>query len=177
MKSLCVAFLLILAAMVSFAEGAPAGSDELRADIDFAKSKVYPALVNIQVVGQSFSGWRSRKFPGAGSGVIVSPAGHVLTNYHVAGETTRIVCTLPDGETIQADVVAHDPLTDLSVLKLRMEQRKNANTGRGKAERLVNDLIQEKLRDMDGGGGGGGGGRWRSRSRSRGRSAGGRPCP
>jgi len=115
--------------MVSFAEGAPAGSDELRADIDFAKSKVYPALVNIQVVGQSFSGGRSRKFPGAGSGVIVSPAGHVLTNYHVAGETTRIVCTLPDGETIQADVVAHDPLTDLSVLKLRMEQRKNANTG------------------------------------------------
>jgi len=106
----------------------PVGGDELREDLEFAKSKVYPALVNIQVVGQSFSGGRSSKFPAAGSGVIVSPAGHVLTNYHVAGETTRIVCTLPDRETIEARVIAHDPLTDISVLKLNLESREDLNT-------------------------------------------------
>jgi serine protease Do len=102
-----------------------AASDLLRRDIDFARSKVYPTLVNIAVVVQGYSGGRARRFPGAGSGVIVSAAGHVLTNFHVAGHTTRITCTLPSGERIDADIVAHDPLTDLSVLKLRLAQRSN----------------------------------------------------
>ncbi|MHC4080412.1 MAG: hypothetical protein ACYSU2_03745, partial [Planctomycetota bacterium] len=88
-----------------------AASDLLRRDIDFARSKVYPTLVNIAVVVQGYSGGRARRFPGAGSGVIVSAAGHVLTNFHVAGHTTRITCTLPSGERIDADIVAHDPLT------------------------------------------------------------------
>lgn len=98
-------------------------SDALRRDIDFARSKVYPALVNISVVAQQYSGGRTRRAPGAGSGVIVSAGGHILTNFHVAGHTTRITCTLPNGERIGADVVAHDALTDLSVLKLRLEER------------------------------------------------------
>ena len=99
------------------------GGDALRDDIEFVRRKVYPALVNISVVVKSFGGGRTQRSPGAGSGVIVSPAGHVLTNFHVAGNTTRIVCTLPDGEAIETDVVCHDPLTDLSVLKLRLETR------------------------------------------------------
>jgi serine protease Do len=102
-----------------------AAGDLLRRDIDFARSKVYPTLVNIAVVVQSYSGGRARRFPAAGSGVVVSAAGHVLTNFHVAGHTTRITCTLPSGERIDADIVAHDPLTDLSVLKLRLAERSN----------------------------------------------------
>lgn len=101
--------------------------DALRRDIDFAKSKVYPALVNIAVVTQLYSGGRALRFPAAGSGVIVSAAGHILTNFHVAGEATRITCTLPSGERIDADVVSHDPLTDLSVLKLRLSERLDPN--------------------------------------------------
>lgn len=99
--------------------------DALRQDIDFARSKVYPALVNIGVVNQDYNGGRSQRGLGAGSGVICSPAGHVLTNFHVAGNTVRIMCFLPSGEAIEADVVAHDPLTDLSVLKLRLDRRKD----------------------------------------------------
>jgi serine protease Do len=41
----------------------------------------------------------------------------------VAGHSTRINCILPDGEDIEATVVVHDPLTDLSVLKLVTEKR------------------------------------------------------
>jgi serine protease Do len=52
----------------------------------------------------------------------------VLTNFHVAGHTTRITCTLPTGERIDADVIAHDPLTDLSVLKLRLAERPDPTT-------------------------------------------------
>jgi len=77
-------------------------------------------------VARQFAGGRSQRGAGAGSGVIVSPAGHVLTNFHVAGHTTRITCRLPTCEAIDADVLEHDPLTDLSVLKLRLKARKDA---------------------------------------------------
>lgn len=87
--------------------------------VERALAEVYPALVNITAVSRHFADGRAVRFPTAGSGVIVSAQGHVLTNYHVAGETTRIRCTLTSGEVLDADVVAHDPLTDLSVLRLR----------------------------------------------------------
>jgi serine protease Do len=99
--------------------------DEFRRQIDFAKSKVYPALVNINVVSERFSGGRTVRVGGAGSGTIISPAGHVLTNYHVARDASRIVCTLPSGEQIAADVVGDDAATDLAVLKLRLTERKD----------------------------------------------------
>jgi serine protease Do len=95
--------------------------------VEFARDQVYPALVNIAVVSMGFSGGRVERFPSAGSGVIVSPAGHVLTNYHVAGESSNLVCRLPSKEAIEAEVVAHDPLTDLSVLRLKLETRKDKN--------------------------------------------------
>ncbi len=92
-------------------------------DISYARARVYPALVNITVVMRYFSGGRAQRQPGGGSGVIVTPQGHVLTNFHVAGNTTRIYCTLLSGEAIEASVVTHDPATDLSVLKLKLESR------------------------------------------------------
>ena len=103
------------------------GEDELRRDMEFARNQVYPALVNISVVVKDHGRGRSQRFSGAGSGVIVSPAGHVVTNYHVAGNTTRIVCRLPTKEAIEAEVIAHDPLTDLSILRLKLETRKDRN--------------------------------------------------
>ncbi len=122
--------LAVLLVLLAFSPGVTArerGRDELRRDMEFAKEQVYPALVNISVVAQRYSGGRSQRFPAAGSGVIVSPAGHVVTNFHVAGDTTRIVCRLPSKESIEAEVVAHDPLTDISILKLKLETRKNRN--------------------------------------------------
>ena len=117
-RTLCLVLLLAAPAAAQNTAG-----DALRRDLDFARSKVYPALVNIAVVGRIYSGGRARRFPAAGSGVIISAAGHILTNFHVAGHTTRITCTLPSGERVDADVVAHDALTDLSVLKLRLAER------------------------------------------------------
>ncbi len=115
---------LVLALLVaSLASAQDRSRDALRSDIEFARSKVYPALVNISVVEKMYSAGRAVYAPAAGSGVIVSPAGNVLTNFHVAGNTTRVTCTLPTGATIPATIVAHDPLSDLSVLKLDLEHR------------------------------------------------------
>ena len=119
--------LLILLTTALPAAAKERGEDELRRDMEFAREQVYPALVNIGVVAKVHSGGRSVRFPAAGSGVIVSPAGHVVTNYHVAGEATRIVCRLPSEEVVEAEVVAHDPLTDLSVLRLKLETRADRN--------------------------------------------------
>ena len=119
--------LLILLTTALPAAAKERGEDELRRDMEFAREQVYPALVNIGVVARLYSSGRSQRFPAAGSGVIVSPAGHVVTNYHGAGEATRIVCRLPSEEVIEAEVVAHDPLTDLSVLKLKLDTRADRN--------------------------------------------------
>ncbi len=98
--------------------------DALRRDIERARDRVYPAVVNILTVTRYFSEGRAQRAPSGGSGVIVSPQGHVLTNYHVAGNSTRITCSLTTGEKLEASVVAHDPLTDLSILKLRADPKR-----------------------------------------------------
>lgn len=124
-----VSCLLALSLVGAFAPVSVAqmGADEFRRSIDFARDKVYPALVNIACVDQDYDDGRARRYPSAGSGVIVSPAGHVVTNFHVAGTAVRIRCTLPTGEVIEATRVAADPLTDLCVLKLSLESRRDAS--------------------------------------------------
>ena len=96
------------------------------AALDAARRKVYPALVNIAVVFRYYSSGRAQRAPAGGSGVIISPDGYVLTNFHVAGHTTHITCTLADGEALEAHVVADDSLSDLSVLKLLKPGRAGA---------------------------------------------------
>jgi len=90
-----------------------------RERIEAAIARVRPALVQLAVVTQQYADGRAVRYPSAGSGVIVSREGHVLTNYHVAGKSVRIRATLATGEELPAEVVAQDPLTDLSVLRLR----------------------------------------------------------
>ncbi len=57
-------------------------------------------------------------FSGVGSGVIVSSAGHILTNAHVLEEADSIEIQLNDGRRGKATVIGTDPDTDLAVLKL-----------------------------------------------------------
>jgi Do/DeqQ family serine protease len=57
---------------------------------------------------------------GLGSGVIVSPAGYVLTNNHVVEEADEIQVSLNDGRQAAAKVIGTDPETDLAVLKIEL---------------------------------------------------------
>ena len=57
---------------------------------------------------------------GLGSGVIVSPAGYILTNNHVIEEADQIEVILNDGRKSAAQVIGTDPETDLAILKVEL---------------------------------------------------------
>ena len=58
---------------------------------------------------------------GAGTGIIISPDGYIVTNYHVIHEATAVKVDLPNGDSYDAKLVGWDVVTDLAVLKIEPE--------------------------------------------------------
>ena len=111
---------LLLIPVVLCLLGAPAAAQTgERASIDRAIAAVYPSLVRISVVVVESRGGREVHLEGSGSGTIISADGYVVTNHHVAGRARRIICTLADRQEVPADLIGTDPLSDITVLKLR----------------------------------------------------------
>ncbi len=61
-----------------------------------------------------------------GSGIIVDPAGLVVTNAHVVEGAHRIFVGLEDEETLPAELVGTDATADLAVLRIHADRRLNA---------------------------------------------------
>ena len=55
---------------------------------------------------------------GAGSGVIVTADGYIVTNNHVIEDSDKITVTLRDGTQYEAQLIGTDEKTDLAVLKI-----------------------------------------------------------
>lgn len=55
---------------------------------------------------------------GAGSGVVVSADGYILTNNHVIDSSTATVVTMSDGTQYDATIVSTDSVTDLAIIKI-----------------------------------------------------------
>jgi serine protease Do len=80
---------------------------------------VEDSVVAITTETVVFSGWMgSAVQEGAGSGVIVSQDGYVVTNYHVINGARAIAVHLADGTDAQARLVGGDQANDLAVLKI-----------------------------------------------------------
>lgn len=56
-----------------------------------------------------------------GSGMIVSPEGHVVTNWHVVKGAARVTIQLSDGRVLPARLAGADPRSDIAVLKVEGE--------------------------------------------------------
>lgn len=74
--------------------------------------QVGPAVVHLHVIG---AGGRRR---GAGSGVLITPDGLLLTNSHVAAGATQIAVSTQAGEQLSARLVGDDPDTDLALVRV-----------------------------------------------------------
>jgi Do/DeqQ family serine protease len=76
-----------------------------------------------------------------GSGVIVSPAGYILTNHHVIDAADEIEVALNDGKKLLAKVVGIDPETDLAVLRVNAEGLPAIAFGRSEALRVGDPVL------------------------------------
>ena len=103
-----------------FARTAPAGDAELERAID----RVFPALVRILVLSDEPGAGRLEKMVSAGSGVVISEDGYIITNHHVAGKGRHLACRMADGEEIEAKLVGTDALADIAVIQLDLGRRK-----------------------------------------------------
>jgi serine protease Do len=82
-------------------------------------AKVAPAVVSIVVETVSYNWfWQAVPQTGAGSGIIISPDGYIVTNNHVVEGAQKVTVTLSDGSVFAATVVGTDGQTDLAVVKI-----------------------------------------------------------
>ena len=56
---------------------------------------------------------------GAGSGVIISPDGYIVTNNHVVQDASKIEIVLNDKRSYEGTIVGTDPSTDLAVVRIK----------------------------------------------------------
>ena len=54
-----------------------------------------------------------------GSGFVIDKAGHILTNYHVVTNASRVEVSFSNDERLPARVIGRDPSTDTAVLQVR----------------------------------------------------------
>jgi len=103
--------------------------------------KVSPAIVGINVIEirqyrdpfssmfddpffRQFFGNRgnyNQKVQSLGSGFIISPDGYIITNDHVAGSAAEITITMTDGSHHEAKIVGTDPVSDICLLKIDID--------------------------------------------------------
>jgi len=108
------------AALAAAAGCGPSQGIDFQKIIATGKQKVYPSLVFVKPIRETFESGERQREEVFGSGVIISADGYVVTNHHVAEKAIEINCVLGDREQVPATTVGLDPETDLALLKLKL---------------------------------------------------------
>ena len=102
-------------------DGNSASFSDESASIEDVANKLSPSVVSIVTKSQSSYGRYniSSETEGAGTGIIVSSGGYILTNRHVIDGASTVSVVLYNGTTYESvKVVATDPLNDIAFLKI-----------------------------------------------------------
>ncbi|MDP4120361.1 MAG: trypsin-like peptidase domain-containing protein [Bacillota bacterium] len=98
-----------------------AGDDKVNDDLstsDIVKQTA-DAVVEIETESVQTGGFSNQYITsGAGSGVIISSDGYILTNHHVISGATKITVTLRDGKNYSAKLVGYDTVVDCALVKI-----------------------------------------------------------
>ena len=84
-----------------------------------AKEKVFPAVVFIKGLQETHQTGKRHTVEIAGSGVVISKQGEIVTNWHVVDKTVELRCLLYDGTSAEAEVIGTDKDTDLALIRLK----------------------------------------------------------
>ncbi|MGN0711249.1 MAG: S1C family serine protease [Anaerovoracaceae bacterium] len=96
---------------------------ELSTDSDLTVEEIAAlnanSVVEIKTESVATDNWMQQYVTeGAGSGVIISADGYIVTNNHVIEGSNKITVTLKNGSSYTASLVGRDDETDLAVLKI-----------------------------------------------------------
>ncbi len=92
--------------------------------MESAISLVKDSVVEIstETVTSGFGGFSQYVVSGAGSGVIISSGGYIITNNHVIEGANNITVRLTNGKKYDAVLVGTDPMTDVAVLLIKPDE-------------------------------------------------------
>lgn len=126
---------LLLQISVALAQPKLVTLNNLSDEFEALSTKISPAIVQILATGYAPNINRSAgvlvKQRSSGSGVVLDPAGYIVTNAHVVDGAKRlqVVCSLPDekdgsilksrGKIVGAQLVGIDRETDLAVIRVQ----------------------------------------------------------
>jgi S1-C subfamily serine protease len=85
--------------------------------------RVLPSVASLRI------GRAGRGFGGAGSGVVITPDGFLVTSAHVVASGNSATASFLDGSEYDVDVVGADPLSDLAVARARAASLNPARIG------------------------------------------------
>lgn len=88
-------------------------------DVKTVAKNCSPSVVEIQTESVSTHSFFSNAISsGAGSGVILSKDGYIVTNHHVIEGANKVSVTTSDGKSYNAKLVGSDQSSDLAVIKI-----------------------------------------------------------
>ena len=104
---------------VAVQDSVASGSDLVDKDTDEITRAVADSVVEITTEVVQTSGYYGQYIStGAGSGVIISDDGYIITNNHVIEDASNITVTLRSGESYDAKLIGTDADEDIALLKI-----------------------------------------------------------
>jgi Do/DeqQ family serine protease len=155
-RLLCVALIATIGNAPAQERRVPLNSAELQLSYAPVVRRVAPAVVNVYAakvvesrnplfddpIFRRFFGGGEQVQRSLGSGVIVDPAGLVVTNNHVIEGATEVKVSLADKREFEAEIVLKDTRADLAVLRLKESHERFPALELGNSDELqVGDVV------------------------------------